>query len=135
MEAVEGFFFLFVFCFFVGFVFGSTGSRVGHFCANKPRKSHSRSNEVTIVLTDTLSRSLGSLLHMDPALPHQGPCPVDQHMPLLGMTFGQVEISCLVPSMWRALFCAEIILLLVLGLLAVPFCPQHLQAAAVLSIP
>lgn len=43
---VERFVSYLFFCFFVGFVFGNTGSRVGHFCANEPRKSHCRNNEV-----------------------------------------------------------------------------------------
>lgn len=63
---------------------------------------------------------------MDPVFPLQSSCPVDQHMPLLGMAFGKLEIGCLVLSMWKALFCAQSILLPVSGLLAVPFSPQHL---------
>lgn len=55
---------------------------------------------VTMKVTD---RSfLRSLLHMDPVFPLQCSCPVDQHKPLLGMAFGKLEISWLVPSVWKA---------------------------------
>lgn len=63
---------------------------------------------------------------MDSVFPLQCCCPVDQHMPYTGMASGKLEISCLVPSTWKALCCAQSIPLHGSGLLAVPFSPQHL---------
>lgn len=39
---------------------------------------------------------------MDSVFPLQCCCPVDQHMPYTGMASGKLEISCLVPSTWKA---------------------------------